>query len=90
MLLTLMSLLRIRDVLVGVVLALTESVPASNPLLRDACYRAIGRGCHEFKFAVNFTSWFHAQLAPLLTAPPTTVNRPKTKVGNSCPLCCHI
>eukprot|EP00189_Rhodosorus_marinus_P011810 CAMPEP_0184745120 /NCGR_PEP_ID=MMETSP0315-20130426/7820_1 /TAXON_ID=101924 /ORGANISM="Rhodosorus marinus, Strain UTEX LB 2760" /LENGTH=992 /DNA_ID=CAMNT_0027217141 /DNA_START=113 /DNA_END=3091 /DNA_ORIENTATION=+ len=60
---------RHRDLLVGTVLGLTESVRESELLLRDACYRAIGRGCYEFTTTLNFAVWFQGQLEPQLKAP---------------------
>mmetsp|Transcript_2808 Transcript_2808/g.8559 ORF Transcript_2808/g.8559 Transcript_2808/m.8559 type:complete len:998 (+) Transcript_2808:231-3224(+) len=60
-----------RSSLVRMVLEFTENVPDYEPLTRDACYRAIGRGCYDFKDTINFTSWFEAQLAPQLRQKPT-------------------
>lgn len=51
------------------VISHAESVPASEPFLRDACYRAVGNAVRDLEGLFNFESWFQTQLAPILAAP---------------------
>lgn len=48
------------------VIALAESVPFSKPLLRDACYRAVGNAVYDLEGLFDFEPWLHSQLGPLL------------------------
>mmetsp|Transcript_13673 Transcript_13673/g.34843 ORF Transcript_13673/g.34843 Transcript_13673/m.34843 type:complete len:324 (-) Transcript_13673:408-1379(-) len=48
------------------------SMEASNTLVRDACYRAVGRAYYELEGLVNLGQWFHTELGPILSHPEST------------------
>lgn len=61
-------LIRDKRRIVPKVIALAESVPLSKPLLRDACYRAVGNAVYDLEGLFDFEPWLQGQLGPILQA----------------------
>lgn len=66
-------LLRERPRLIPMVLQLTESVSTDQPLLLDACYRAVGQAVFDVKDIFAFEEWLNGRLGSLLNASTSTV-----------------
>lgn len=61
-------LIRDKNRIVALLGRLTESVSSSQPLLLDACYRAVGRAGYDIEGAFNFDNWLDGQLGAVLQA----------------------
>jgi len=61
-------LIRDKRRIVPKVIALAESVPLNKPLLRDACYRAVGNAVYDLEGLFDFEPWLQGQLGPILQA----------------------
>lgn len=64
----LFNLFVIRDKkqLVPYIVTMTNSVPGNDPLLLDACYRAVGRAAHEIRGALDLNVWLNGPLGTAL------------------------
>jgi Importin-beta N-terminal domain len=62
-------LVRDKERVSAVLLAFTELVGLHQPILLDACYRAIGICVYDISDRIQFESWFENQLAPVLARP---------------------
>ncbi|CDF37444.1 unnamed protein product [Chondrus crispus] len=64
------SLLFLRDWqrIAPMITRLTESIPADNPLLLDACYRALGRATRDCRNAFNLADSLNGKLGAILKA----------------------
>lgn len=60
--------IRDRERIAPKLVALTESVPLSKPLLLDSCYRAMGNVMADFSGSFDFEPWLHSKLGPVLQA----------------------
>lgn len=58
-----------RDFVTSVILEYTKSLPLSEALSLDACYRAIGICVYDWDSRVNFEDWFNSQLSVILASP---------------------
>jgi Importin-beta N-terminal domain len=65
-------LVRDKNTVASMLLRATESVPPGQPLLLDACYRAIGKCVYDLTEHIRFEQLFQQQLTPVLAAPSTT------------------
>lgn len=61
-------LLRNKDFVVNCIQEVSAA-SSSDPLLRDACYRAIGKCMYEVEDGVPFEQWLNSELVPILSAP---------------------
>lgn len=59
-------LVRYRRHVIPHIIKLTSSVPKEQPLLLDACYRAIGRTVNDIHNAFDFNSWLKGPIGTIL------------------------
>lgn len=67
-------LIRDKERVAGMLLTTTEQLsaqPGQEPLILDACYRAIGKCVYDIDKLVPFEKLFTERLAPILVAPST-------------------